>query len=119
MAVAEKNEAQTTDNVIEDKAETERNDASAKAAKMASATDMSNIFDRIAEDIQTWAVRANPINLAEELELTNWSSPASLRKQQKRALDVLGGSGLLGDKTQKDSLHDEPQFDHLEKDRSK
>ena len=80
---------------------------------------MSNIFDRIAEDIQTWAVKAGPVIAMEELELSNWSSPASLRKQQKRALDVLHGSGLLKNKTQRDALLDEPQFDHLERDRSK
>ena len=34
-------------------------------------------------------------------------------------MDVLYGSGLLKEKTGEDASQDKPQFDHLEKDRSK
>ncbi len=121
MAVAEKNEAQILEKALEEKAEADESETSALIAKQPSGKNMSDVFERIAEDIQTWAIRdqAGSVEKLKEPEASNWSSPESLQKQQKTALDALYGSGLLEDKSGREALPDEPQFDHLEKDRSK
>ena len=78
--------------------------------------EMDDIFSRIADDIHTWAVRANqsPMQQLQKAD-TNYSSEESLAKQRKAALEVLDSSGLI----QKGGAPDVPDFDHLERDRSR
>lgn len=120
LAVAERNELKSEDKAVEkERVETNDKQNAAQASKQASVTDMSNIFDKIAEDIQTWAVRGQASPTTDEQATSNFSSPASLQKQQKKALDTLFGSGLVKDKSSRGALLNEPQFSHLETDRSK
>lgn len=120
LAVAERNELKAGDKAVEkERVETDDKQNAAQASKQASFTDMSNIFDKIAEDIQTWAVRGQASPTTDEQATSNFSSPASLQKQQKKALDTLFDSGLVKDKSSRGALLNEPQFSHLETDRSK
>lgn len=79
------------------------------------------VFEKAAQALQSQAIQHEQ-SLDTDKEVSSkpkWNSPEALRQQQKKALGVLYGSNLLKSRARPPPLPEQPQFAHLEANRSK
>ena len=105
--------------VAEEKAERRASQQEAALARLVDEPQLSLVLRNAADSSQKQQMEFQGAVLTPPRipdPLANWSSPESLQIQRNRAVAVLRESQLLHDADRQDS---EPQFNHLEHDRTK